>query len=1018
MANTSILNAFERMWQHVVVALGGKADSDHSHTASEIGAATSDHTHTVDSALSTSSTNPVQNKVVNAAIATVQDKLDDHTGNSDVHFTATERTKLSGIAAGAQVNTVTGIKGNSESSYRTGNINITKANIGLGNVDNTSDANKPVSTAQQTAIDTALESANSYTDTKIDALVGEGASETLDTIGEISKAIEEHQDVTDALNSAIGTKANASDLTSHTGNTTVHLTSTERTNWNTAYTHSQATHARTDATKVAKSETNGNILINGTETTVYTHPSGTNPHGTTKADVGLGNVDNTADSAKTVKAAATLTGLTATVTELNYVDGVTSNIQTQLNSKAASSHTHSEYVNQNAFGNVVVGETTIAADSATDSLTLVAGSNVTITPDATNDKITIAATNTTYGAAGTSLGLVKSGGDVTISSGVITVNDDSHAHVIDNVDGLQAALDGKAASSHGNHVPTTETASNSRFLRNDNTWATVTPANIGAAASSHGTHVSFSTTAPVMNGTAAVGTATTVSRSDHVHPTDTSRAAASHTHSSYVNQNAFSNFKVGDVTIAADTTTDTLTVAAGSNITLTPDADNDKLTIAATNTTYSAGTGISLSGTTFSNAGVRSIATGSTNGTISVNTGGTTAEVAVKGLGSAAYTASSAYATSGHTHSYLPLAGGTLTGNTTLSNTSPEFTIKNTSNGTASLILERTGVSSWKVLNTAGNLKIQNNYTDAVGDYFDVLTLTYNSGNATFKGTVTAASFSGSLSGNATTATTATTANKVTNSLIVKLNGGSTEGTNLFTFNGSAAKTINITPSSIGASATSHTHSSYVNQNAFSNVKVSDTTIAADTTTDTLTIVAGSNITLTPDADNDKLTITATNTTYSAGTGLALSGTTFSNSGVRSISAGSNGIIAVNTGGTSANVTVYTLPTASSSTLGGVKTTSTVTSNSGYTACPIIGGVPYYKDTNTTYSLSSFGITATAAELNALDGITATVAELNYVDGVTSSIQTQINNIITRLSALEAVTHTEITSDEVADLFA
>lgn len=44
----------------------------------------------------------------------------------------------------------------------------------------------------------------------------------------------------------------------------------------------------------------------------------------------------------------------------------------------------------------------------------------------------------------------------------------------------------------------------------------------------------------------------------------------------------------------------------------------------------------------------------------------------------------------------------------------------------------------------------------------------------------------------------------------------------------------------------------------------------------------------------------------------------------------------------------YTLPTAGS-TLGGVKTTSTVSSNSGYTACPIIGGVPYYKDTNTTY---------------------------------------------------------------------
>jgi len=43
----------------------------------------------------------------------------------------------------------------------------------------------------------------------------------------------------------------------------------------------------------------------------------------------------------------------------------------------------------------------------------------------------------------------------------------------------------------------------------------------------------------------------------------------------------------------------------------------------------------------------------------------------------------------------------------------------------------------------------------------------------------------------------------------------------------------------------------------------------------------------------------------------------------------------------------YTLPTAAGSTLGGVKTTSTVTSTSGYTPTPIIDGVPYFK--NTTY---------------------------------------------------------------------
>jgi 23S rRNA U2552 (ribose-2'-O)-methylase RlmE/FtsJ len=51
--------------------------------------------------------------------------------------------------------------------------------------------------------------------------------------------------------------------------------------------------------------------------------------------------------------------------------------------------------NQNAFSNVAVsGQTTVAADSTTDTLTLAEGSNVTITTNASNDTVTIAATDT------------------------------------------------------------------------------------------------------------------------------------------------------------------------------------------------------------------------------------------------------------------------------------------------------------------------------------------------------------------------------------------------------------------------------------------------------------------------------------------------------------------------------------------------------------------------------------------------------------------------------------------------
>lgn len=191
--------------------------------------------------------------------------------------------------------------------------------------------------------------------------------------------------------------------------------------------------------------------------------------------------------------------------------------------KTAYEHSQSAHApsnaekNQNAFSNVAIGSTVIAADSTTDTLTL-AGSNVTITPDTTNDKVTIGITkanvtsalgytppttnttysevttssdglmssedkakldgitesadsvsftqsltsgteigtikingtntklyapsntDTTYNAAGTELGLVKSGGDVTITDGVITVKNDSHNHTIAHIDGLQDEL--------------------------------------------------------------------------------------------------------------------------------------------------------------------------------------------------------------------------------------------------------------------------------------------------------------------------------------------------------------------------------------------------------------------------------------------------------------------------------------------------------------------------------------------------------------------------------------------------
>lgn len=76
--------------------------------------------------------------------AGIDGKVDKAAGQS--LMTDAERTKLSGIAAGAQVNTVTSVGG------KTGAVALGKGDVGLGNVDNTSDAAKPVSTAQQAAL--------------------------------------------------------------------------------------------------------------------------------------------------------------------------------------------------------------------------------------------------------------------------------------------------------------------------------------------------------------------------------------------------------------------------------------------------------------------------------------------------------------------------------------------------------------------------------------------------------------------------------------------------------------------------------------------------------------------------------------------------------------------------------------------------------------------------------------------------------------------------------------------------
>ena len=356
----------------------------------------------------------------------------------------------------------------------------------------------------ETEVDTKLatKADSSHTHTGVYDVSGAAASA-------LSSANTYTDEAIDTLSETVATKANTSALTSHTGNTTVHITSTERTNWNAAKTHADSAHA----------------------------PSNAEPNQNAFSNVVVGDVTISADT-KT-DTLTLVAGNNVTITPDSTGDSITiSSANTVYTHPTSAGNKHipaggssGQILRWSADGTAVWGND----NNTTYSNATQTSSGLMSSDDKTKlDGIAEGANNYTLPSAGTNLGGVKSGGDVTISGGVITVNDDSHNHVISNVDGLQSALDAKAASGHTHgDIYYTETEVDTLLEGKANTSHTHTIANVsglqsaldGKAATSHGTHVNYSTTAPVMDGSASVGTASTVSRSDHKHPTDTSRAA-------------------------------------------------------------------------------------------------------------------------------------------------------------------------------------------------------------------------------------------------------------------------------------------------------------------------------------------------------------------------------------------------------------------------------------------------------------------------------------------------------------
>ena len=144
-------------------------------------------------------------------------------------LSTTELNYVDGVTSAIQTQIDT--KAPTASPTFTGTVSgVTKAMVGLGNVDNTSDANKPVSTAAQTALDlkaplaspaltgtptapTAAAGTNNtqvattaYTDAAIASLV-DGAPALLNTLNELAAAIADDEDFATTLTTSVGLKA-------------------------------------------------------------------------------------------------------------------------------------------------------------------------------------------------------------------------------------------------------------------------------------------------------------------------------------------------------------------------------------------------------------------------------------------------------------------------------------------------------------------------------------------------------------------------------------------------------------------------------------------------------------------------------------------------------------------------------------------------------------------------------------------------------------------------------------------
>lgn len=338
----------------------------------------------------------------------------------------------------------------------------------------------------------------------------------------------------------------------------------------------------------------GNVNVPGvTVAELEAHTgSKSNPHAVTKSQIGLGNVDNTADVNKNVKSAGTL----ATA---RTIDGVS------FNGSADITH----------YGNCSTEAATAAKVVACTGFTLATGARIavkfTVTNTAASPTLNVngtgakamyyrgSAINKGYLAANRTYEFIYNGTQYELVGDIDT--NTTYSAATNSAAGLMSAsdktkLDGIATGATANTGTVTSVATGAGLTGGTITGSGTVKANLlsetklaNAAAAATETsgrvypvavdkngklavNVPWTNTtytpasaAPLMDGAAVVGTSAKYAREDHVHPVDTSRAAASHTHAAGdINSGTLNSDRLPTVPVSKGGTGQT-TVAAARN---------------------------------------------------------------------------------------------------------------------------------------------------------------------------------------------------------------------------------------------------------------------------------------------------------------------------------------------------------------------------------------------------------------------------------------------------------------------